>query len=225
MLIIAGKDSCAIYEKITIFYFECMRKDITGIILCGGKSSRMQTNKALLKFSDKTVIEIVLTEMKKVFDEVFISANDCDDFEFLNIPIVKDIQIHRGPLSGIFSALKESNTEKNFITTCDLPLITHQLIDYISNLISEKEIIIPTIYGEVQRLFGIYNKSLIKKIEAIFEQSKVDKNIKGSIYELHERASVDNVEITHLAFYNDHAFFNMNAPDDYEIIKNIYEKR
>ena len=202
-----------------------MRKDITGIILCGGKSSRMLSNKALLKLGDKTVIEIILTEMKKVFDEVIISANNCGDFSFLKIPIVKDIHINCGPLSGIFSALKESRTLINFLTTCDLPLINHLLIEYISKFDSRKEIVIPTIDGIPQRLFGVYNKSLIKKIEEIFEQSKVNKNIKGSIYELHERASVDNVEITHLAFYNDHSFFNMNNPDDYEIIKNIYEKR
>ncbi len=83
-----------------------MKNDITGIILCGGRSSRMQTNKALLKLGDKTIIEIILSEMKKVFSKVILSANECDDFSFLNIPIVKDIQFNRGPLSGIYSALK-----------------------------------------------------------------------------------------------------------------------
>ncbi len=63
-----------------------MKKDITGIILCGGKSSRMLTNKALLKLKDKTVIEIVLSEMNKVFSEVILSANEFNDFSFLNIP-------------------------------------------------------------------------------------------------------------------------------------------
>ena len=78
-----------------------MRNDITGIILCGGKSSRMQTIKALLKLGNKTIVKIILEEMKKVLDVVLISANECDDFSSLNIPIVKDIQENRGPLSGI----------------------------------------------------------------------------------------------------------------------------
>ena len=50
-----------------------MRNDITGIILCGGKSTRMQTNKALLKLGEKTVLEIILDEMRKVFDKVILS--------------------------------------------------------------------------------------------------------------------------------------------------------
>lgn len=76
-----------------------MRNDITGIILCGGKSSRMQTNKALLKLNGKTVIEIVLSEMNKFFDEVILSTNDRDDFSFLNIPIVNDNQFNHRLLS------------------------------------------------------------------------------------------------------------------------------
>ncbi|MCK7517640.1 MAG: NTP transferase domain-containing protein [Ignavibacteriales bacterium] len=60
-----------------------MRNDITGIILCGGKSSRMQTNKALLKLSDKTVIEIVAEKLKSIFNEVLISANDSKEYDFL----------------------------------------------------------------------------------------------------------------------------------------------
>jgi len=202
-----------------------MRKDITGIILCGGKSSRMLTNKALLKLNDKTVIEVVLSEMKKVFDEVILSANECDDFSFLNIPVIKDIQVNRGPLSGIYSALKESKTEKNFITTCDLPLINSKLIEYISEIDSEKEIVIPNINGIPQRLFGIYNKSVIEKIEEIFCLSESDKAIKGSVYDLHQRVSVELIEIDHLPFYSENLFMNMNTPEDYKSISNIYKKK
>ena len=139
-----------------------MIKDITGIILCGGKSSRMLSNKALLKLGNKTVIEVILNQMKKVFDEVKISANDYVDFSFLNLPIIKDIQVNRGPLGGIYSVLNESNTEKNFITTCDLPLISHQMVNYLINVNSTAEIIIPTINGIPERLFGIYDRSAKK---------------------------------------------------------------
>lgn len=201
-----------------------MRIDITGIILCGGKSSRMQTNKALLKLGHASVIEIILNEMKKVFNEVIISANEFDDISFINVPIVKDIQINRGPLSGIYSALKESKTERNFITTCDLPLINHKMIEHISKIESDKEIIIPVINRSPQRLFGIYNKSVIQKIEEILNLSEFDKSIKGSIYELHERSSVELIEIEELSLYDKNMFINMNTPEDYNSIKNIFGK-
>lgn len=199
-----------------------MKNDITGIILCGGKSSRMKTNKALLKLGNKTIIEIILDEMKKVLSDVVLSANECDDFAFLNIPIVKDIQLNRGPLSGIYSALKNSESSKNFVVTCDLPLIDSRLIEYISKVESDKKIIIPTINGIPQRLFGIYNKSVIEKIDVIFNLSEIYKSIKGSVYDLHQRVEVESIIIDHLQFYNDNMFLNMNTPDDYEKIKKYF---
>lgn len=199
-----------------------MRNDITGIILCGGKSSRMQTNKALLRLGEKTVIEIIIDEMRKVFDEVIISANDCDDFSFLKIPIVKDSYLYRGPLAGIYSALQFSSTQKNFITTCDLPFIKSEMIEYLIKTGSEKDIIIPAINSKPERLFGIYKKSVLNIIDEIFLASEKVNTIKGSVYELHKKAEVETVEISNLSFYNESLFLNMNTPEDYEKVKSIY---
>jgi molybdenum cofactor guanylyltransferase len=202
-----------------------MRKNITGIILCGGKSSRMQTNKALLKLSKKTIIEIILDEMKKVFDKIILSANECNDFSFLNIPVVKDSFADRGPLAGIYASLKVSDTDKCFITTCDYPLIKSSLIEYLINTNSDKEIIVPSINKIPERLFGVYNKSVQTKIKEIFSELEKDKSLKGSVYDLHQKASVEVVEISHLHFYNEKMFMNMNTPEDYALINTIFKNQ
>ncbi|MCK7517639.1 MAG: NTP transferase domain-containing protein [Ignavibacteriales bacterium] len=62
---------------------------------------------------------------------------------FLKLPVVNDIFIGKGPLAGIHSALKNSSTEKNFIISCDMPLISVELIKYLINLNSEKAILLP----------------------------------------------------------------------------------
>ena len=202
-----------------------MRNEITGIILCGGKSSRMQTNKALLKLGDKTVIEIVAEKLKSIFNEVLISANDSKEYDFLKLPVVNDIFIGKGPLAGIHSALKYSSTENNFIISCDMPLISIELINYLINLNSEKSILLPKSNGRIQQLCGIYSQSVIEEIENIFKLSEKNKNIKGSIYELLERVIVEFIDIDDLNFYNKNIFLNMNSPEDYKLIKNIYEKQ
>lgn len=199
-----------------------MINDITGIILCGGKSSRMQTNKALLKLGDKTIIEIILGEMKKVFDEVIISTNNCDDFSFLKTPLVKDLHVYRGPLAGIYSSLQSSFTNKNFITTCDLPFIKSEMIEYLIKTDSEKDIIIPVVNSKPERLFGVYKKSVLVIIDEIFTASEKNESIKRSVYELHRKAEVESVEVSNLSFFNESLFLNMNTPEDYENIKSIY---
>jgi len=68
-----------------------MYKDVTGIILSGGKSSRMRENKSLLKIGERTIIERVWDLMKSLFNEVILITNVAADYKFLNIPIFEDI--------------------------------------------------------------------------------------------------------------------------------------
>ncbi len=201
-----------------------MIKDITAIILCGGKSSRMQTNKALLKLGDKTVIEIIAAKLKSIFNEVLISANDYKEYDFLKLPVINDVFISKGPLAGIHSALKYSSTEKNFIISCDMPLISSELINFIANYDSDKKIILPETEGRIQQLCGVYSKSLLPIIEEIISESEKDENIKSSIYELIRRVPTDIVNIESLTLYDKNLFLNMNTQEDYEQVKRIYEQ-
>ena len=63
---------------------------------------------------------------------------------------------------------------------------------------------------------------MIDKIEEIFRLSEIDKLVKGSVYNLHQRVEVESIVIDHLQFYNDNIFLNMNTPDDYEKIKKYF---
>ena len=66
---------------------------------------------------------------------------------------------------------------------------------------------------------------MVDEIENIFKLSEKDKNIKGSVYELLERASIEFIDVDDLNFYNKNIFLNMNSPEDYELIKDIFENQ
>ena len=83
-----------------------MYNDITGIILSGGKSSRMGKNKSLLKIGDKTIIERMCDLMKSLFTEIILITNTPDDYSFLDLTVYKDVYKHKGPLAGIHSVSK-----------------------------------------------------------------------------------------------------------------------
>ena len=55
-----------------------MYKDITGILLAGGKSSRMGTSKALLKLGNKYIISILADLMKSIFGKVILITNETE---------------------------------------------------------------------------------------------------------------------------------------------------
>lgn len=200
-----------------------MIKEITGIILCGGKSTRMQTNKALLKIGKQTVIEIITTTLQSVFNDVILSANNINEYSFLNLPIIQDEFIDKGPLSGLHAAIKFSSTEKNFVISCDMPLIPLELINFIASYNSDKEIILPEANGKIQQLCGIYSKSIVSEINKIFTLSQIDKNIKGSVFELLNRIPKEIVDVSSFPFYNENIFFNMNSLEDYIYIKKYFK--
>ncbi len=197
--------------------------DITGIILSGGESSRMGSNKSLLKVSSKTIIEIISLLMTKIFDKVIISTNEFELYRFLNLPMVKDIYKNYGPLSGIHSGLVNSTTEKNFFMSCDLPLINEETIRYIINYKTEKKIAVPLYNGRTQHLCGIYSKSICGDIEELINNSLnvSDKNGKSvfSIKNLIEKVGAEYIHDNTLHFFNEDIFFNMNTHEDYEYIK------
>jgi molybdopterin-guanine dinucleotide biosynthesis protein A len=201
-----------------------VNKDTTGIILSGGKSSRMGSDKALLKIVNETIIERITNLMNSIFSDVFIVTNTPREYKFLNIPLYEDIYKCKGPLSGIHSGLVHSSTDKNFIISCDLPLITRELIDYIVEFKSNKPIKYCFADDRHHYLAGIYSKKLIPEIERILnispEQSE-KKEHRYSIKSLLKNIEAEIINVEHLSFYNENLFFNLNTPEDFEHLKKI----
>jgi len=201
-----------------------MYKNITGIILSGGKSSRMGENKSLMKLGNRTVIEHTLSLMQSIFSEVILITNTPDEYQFLNIPLFEDIYRYRGPLAGIHSGLLNSKTEDNFIISCDIPLIKREIIEYIIEYNTHHPITVCRADGYIQQLAGKYSKSLLPQIDELLKMEKEEmrdsnqKKQKSSVHSLMKLSGAEIVEAGKLDFYNDGIFLNMNRKEDYQQI-------
>ncbi len=151
-----------------------MYSDITGVILAGGKSSRMGTNKSFLKIGNQTIIERIVELMKSIFSEVIIITNSPDEYRFLNLPLFEDIYKWKGPLAGIHSALVHSATEKLFVLSCDVPLMSREMIEYIVNYKSEKPIVFCEAAGYHQPLVGVYSKVILDEVEKFIASFEIN---------------------------------------------------
>ena len=201
-----------------------MYKNITGIILSGGKSTRMGENKSLMKLGDRTVIEHTLHLMQSLFLEVILITNTPEEYDFLNIPLYEDIYKYRGPLAGIHSGLLNSKTEENFIISCDIPLITKEIIKYIIDYDTPHPITVCRADGFIQQLAGKYSKSLMPKIEALLKieedetRDSNQKKRKCKVHSLLDLVGSEIIEAKELDFYNEGIFLNMNRQEDYRKI-------
>lgn len=84
------------------------------VILCGGKSSRMGTDKALLTIGGKTFLEHICIELSE-FDELIISYGSLHKYAEIKYPVVTDIYTGCGPMGGfIRRSLSVSRTHSLF---------------------------------------------------------------------------------------------------------------
>ncbi|MFA7421592.1 MAG: molybdenum cofactor guanylyltransferase [Melioribacteraceae bacterium] len=193
-----------------------MYSDITGIILAGGKSSRMGVNKCFLKIGNETIIERTLSLMKSIFSNVIIITNTPVEYTSLNALVFKDILKELGPIGGIHSGLTNSLTEENFVISCDLPLMTKEMIEFITEYKSDKLIRFCNAAGYNQPLAGVYKKVLIDDIEKFLNEGGGTST--KSFHQLLKNVNAEIINPEGLSFYKEELFFNMNNLKNYGYI-------
>jgi len=211
-----------------------MYTDITGFILAGGKSSRMGTNKSFLRIGGSTVIERTAALLKPVFKDVVLITNNPEEYSFLKLPMFEDNYKNIGPLAGIHSALLHSKTEKNFIISCDIPLMTEDVIKYLIEYPTDRNITVARADNFIQQLCGVYNKNLLPVINEIIidnltsDERNSDQKKRGCrVLELVKRADACIIDIEkEYENYIPGTYYNMNNPGEYNyILKRLEEKR
>jgi len=135
--------------------------EITGIVLAGGKSKRMGTDKAFLPIGDETLFEIMIDKMLRLFNEVIAVVAEPSLYKKYSQKIIikKDIIAEKGPLGGLYTGLLSSNNEYTFVIACDMPFLNEQLLLQMIKNIADSEAIIPEFKGRLHPLFGLYAKS------------------------------------------------------------------
>lgn len=175
---------------------------VTGIILSGGKSSRMGQNKALMNFKGTRLIDNAISIIKPYVNKLLLSTNIAFN---LNIIEVADEYPNIGPIGGIYSCLKNSTTEKNLIIPCDVPNIPGHLYEQILKESNNFDAVIPKLAnGKLEPLVAFYSSSILPIIE---------RQIQLNDYKLVNLFSKLKVKYINV---NDSSFFkNINTPEDF----------
>lgn len=145
-------------------------KNATGIILAGGRSSRMGENKAFLKIKEDKMIDSIVKLFNEIFYETIVVTKQPELYNYLDAKVITDIIPKRGPLCGIHAGLSTAKTEYSFIVPCDMPFLKSQLIELVVSESPGYEVVVPQIDNYLQPLHAVYSKKCIKPIENCLEQ-------------------------------------------------------
>ncbi len=100
-----------------------------GLILSGGMSTRMGTEKRLLNYHGKSQEQYLYELMKPFCDEVFVSINAHQQTE---LPYIQDVElVVKSPIVGIFSAFQQFPESAWLVIACDMPLVSQETIEFL----------------------------------------------------------------------------------------------
>lgn len=126
-------------------------------ILCEGKSSRMQSEKGLVLYQNKSFIEHIIEAVLPISNNIQLITNSID-YDYLAYKKIKDIVVDKGPLGGIYTVLVHSKTEMNLILSCDIPLISTEIIqELIEKHTANFDISVFEDSDRIHPLIGIYS--------------------------------------------------------------------
>ncbi len=189
------------------------KKHITGIILAGGKSSRMGTDKGFLQLNNKSFVQYSIDALKPlVFDIIIVSDNSNYDV-FGHQRITDDIK-DAGPVSGIYSGLQASKTEYNLILSCDVPLISSEVLQQLIEEVDDTvEIIQAESNGKSMPLVALYKRG-VKSLFYRFLQNN-ERRLRIAI----KACSYKNVVLDET---HQNATLNVNTKEDFKQIEDAY---
>jgi FdhD protein len=184
---------------------------ITGVILAGGTSSRMGSNKALLPYQGGRFIEAIHRRMAALFREVLIVTNTPELFDFLPCRKVPDLIPGMGALSGIHSGLRHSDTAHIFAVACDMPHLSPALIRHLASLAEGCDVVVPETGKGLEPMHAIYGKNALRPMEEALHAGK------GRIVSFFDKVRIRKVPREEVSRFDPafQSFRNINTPEDY----------
>ena len=138
---------------------------LTGIVLCGGQSFRMGSDKGLVAYKDKTLVEYAINSISGYCSDIILSTNR-ELYRKFGYKLVADYHNHIGPLGGIFSGLSTSINDQCLITACDIPFIDKGILDLMMDKATQTKIVLLKLAkGYFQPFPAILAKNVLPVIE------------------------------------------------------------
>ena len=138
-----------------------------GLILAGGKSSRMNgIHKGNLMYRQESFVDRLVNEFKKEARNIWISYGNQVHKEYKGCKIVLDKYMGCGPIGGLHAGLQNSRNKIIMTAPCDMPLIEMKLYYFLEQFLKPQSVgVVPLTEGKMHPLAALYRKEAAKILE------------------------------------------------------------
>jgi molybdopterin-guanine dinucleotide biosynthesis protein A len=195
-----------------------MIADCTAVILAGGDSRRMGTDKASLLLDGQTLLQSVIAIMQRVFPKIIVSVRQ--PRPGIDLPQICDEQTNAGPLAGLVASLGHITTPWAFAVACDMPFVVPEVVEQLGRYRSQQhQAVVPIVHGHPQPLAAFYATSCLALMRASLAAQR--KSMLGILKQL-DVCYVDEAEMLD-ADPQLRSFFDLDTPQDVAVALNGVE--
>jgi molybdopterin-guanine dinucleotide biosynthesis protein A len=191
-----------------------MQTPAGAIVLCGGKSTRMGTPKALLPFGPETMLQRVVRILRGVVSPIVIvgAADQMLPPLDADVIITRDERGERGPLEGLRAGLKAlpADVDCAYVTSCDVPLLEPGFVRQMIDFTRGYDVAVVEIDGFAHPLSAVYRRTVLPYAEELLAEDRLRPVF---LFELVRTRRVRPDEIT--ADPGLYTLRNLNTPEDY----------
>lgn len=200
------------------------REQVTFAILAGGASVRMGKDKAALQFMGEALIQRIVFRGQALTDNILVITNHPEAYEFLQVPLARDLLSIKGPLVGLYTALSVSRTEYLILVGCDMPFINTTMLAYQLSILEHEpfDIAIPKHADGFEPLHSVYRQAIcLDQVETALEEG--ERSLIGWL----KKVRVWEIPESSLRSFEPElkAFTNLNTPQDFQIAEKYEQSR
>ena len=188
---------------------------VGGIVLCGGRSTRMGTAKALLPFGPETMLQRMVRLLSGIVSPIVVVAAGGQPLPDLpaDVIVTRDEREGRGPLEGLRAGLKAlpEHVEAAYVTSCDVPLLVPDFVRQMLDLARGHDVAVMEIEGFTHPLSAVYRRATLARVEELLAQDRLRPVF---LYDAVNTRRVRPEEIT--ADPELRTLRNLNTPADYQ---------
>ncbi len=186
------------------------------VIQAGGESRRMGQNKALIPFLGQPLISRVIDRVAGLGDELLITTNQPELFEFTGLPTFPDIYPGEGALSGLYTALSAAGQPLVAVVACDMPFASAALLKAQLKVLEEQgaDGVVPRSKDGFEPFHAVYRRDpclqAVKQALEAGEKRLISwfPKVNLVIFTLEQAAEVDP---------EGEAFINVNTPEEWKL--------
>lgn len=199
------------------------RSEATGVVLAGGRSTRMGQDKAALMLGGEPLVRRVVERLRQALVEVIVAGPAEIGVLVPGVRVVPDLQAGQGPLAGIGAALRAIQTPWAFVVACDMPFVEPALVRAMVALAlapPEVDAVVLRTERGAERLHTLYARTCLPALETRLAAGDL------ALHRLLAHIRVREMPWSEAARFDPAGVsaFNMNTPADWERAQAIFHQ-